>query len=148
MVIRRKKDTGTTVATTHLDSLATSTGVLCAEFDNSVTGELWPFAELELNVDFVSAPSAGGRFFVFVCIAPDGVNYGTIASNTAPSELYPMKIGEFYAGATTAAQRLHCDVRIPPCKFKLYLFNATSQNMPANGSTIVLTPYTEETLSS
>src|SRR5688572_14081038 len=139
MVIRRKIDTGTTVASTHLNSLATSTGVLGAEFDNSVTGELWPFATLELNVDFGSAPSAGGRFLVFLCVAPDGTNYGTIVSNTAPSELYPMKIGEFYVGATTAAQRLHCDVRIPPCKFKVYLFNATSQAFPASGSTIVLT---------
>lgn len=140
-ILRQFPETGATVASTELNSLGTSpNGATGAVYDNSASGERWTEGLLELNVDFVSAPTAGAIVDVYATVAPDGTNYGDANVNQATA----LRVGEFVVSNTTAAQRCHCSIRLFPYKTKFFFVNRSGQAFPATGSTIVLFPYTTE----
>lgn len=137
-VLRFLNGSSATVASTELNALANGSGVLGALYDNSAL--LDTNAVMELNVDFVSAPTAGAIVDVYATVAPDGTNYGDANVNQATA----LRVGEFVVSNTTAAQRCHCSIRLFPYKTKFFFVNRSGQAFPATGSTIVLFPYTTE----
>ena len=136
----------TTVASTELNSLAAGSGVLGAEYDNGNSSNLFPEALFELNVDFVSAPAAGGYVDLYLIPAPDGTNYDDYtagASEYAPDTCF---VGRIPIQATANAQKVPLGlntfggIRLPACKFKPFLINNTNQAFPASGSTLKMLP--------
>jgi len=133
-----------TLASTELNSLASGSGALGAEYDNGTNLYLWGL--FELAVDFVSAPAAGGLVDIYLIPAPDGTNYvdnTTGASEYAPTTTYA---SAFPIQATANAQRVSLGlggpvkVELPPTKFKVFVINNTNQAFPASGSTIKMVP--------
>lgn len=133
-----------TIASTELNSLAAGSGVLGAEYDNGTN--LYIEAAFELNVDFVSAPAAGGVVYLYLIPAPDGTNYDDYTAGASPYAPSTGFVGTFPIQAVTPAQKIPLGlgfagpVKLPPCKFKPYLVNGTNQAFPASGSTVKLLP--------
>jgi hypothetical protein len=134
------------LATTELNSLAAGSAALGAEYDNATNLYLYGF--FELNVDFASAPAAGGVIDLYLIPAPDGTNYDD--NTTGASEYAPLTtfIGSFPIQATANAQKIPLGgpgfpnlVPLPPCKLKAFLVNNTNQAFPASGSTLKMIPY-------
>lgn len=134
-----------TLASTELNSLASGSGIRGAEYDNATN--LYLFGLFELNIDFVSAPTAGTAVELYLIPAPDGTNYDDStegASEYAPSSCYA---GAFPMQASTAAQKIPLGlgmrglIPLPPCKFKPFLINNSGQAFPASGSTLKMVPY-------
>lgn len=143
--IKLKTTSAATVASTELNSLASSGGVLCTEYDNGTN--LYIYGLFLLTVTFGTSPTTGNLVNVYLVPAIDGTNYAytgggtTFIANT-------MYIGGFPVYATTSTQRiplgidgsLNRPVMLPPCKFKLYVINNSGQAFPSSGSTITMLP--------
>ena len=128
-----------TAMTTELNSLGATTGkAVSAAQDNSATLAL--FDDVELNVTFASAPTAGTVVELYLVTSIDGTNYADGSSSVLPqSSLY---VGGFAVRAVTSAQRMHIrGVALPPGLFKYLVQNTTNQAFPASGSTLVRNPY-------
>jgi hypothetical protein len=128
-----------TAMSTELNSLgATSGKAISSAQDNSATLAL--FDDVELNVTFGSAPTAGTVVELYLVTSIDGTNYADGSSSVLPqSSLY---VGGFAVRAVTSAQRMHIrGVALPPGLFKYLLQNTTNQAFPASGSTLVRNPY-------
>lgn len=125
-----------TVLTTQLNALAAgSRTAVGTEIDNSTN--LDQYGKVELSVDFVSAPAAGGYFNIYAVVAADGTNYED-GSDTVDPGLHRI-VATIPARATTAAQRLTSKVFLmEPAKTKFILENKTDQAFPASGSTLTL----------
>lgn len=123
-----------TVMSTDLNSLANGSSVLSAAISNDAADELDPFVDLELNVDFVSAPTADALVEAYSVIAMDGSNYEDSLNEGRPRVGY---LGAFIMDNTTAAQRLTIRCAMTPCKdFKLLLLNKSGQAFPGSGTTV------------
>lgn len=125
--------------TTELNSLGSLTGkAISSALDN--TAMLALFDDLELNVTFASAPTAGTVVELYVVPSIDGTNYADGSTSVLPqSSLY---VGGFAVRAVTTAQRMHIrGVTLPPGLFKYAVQNTTNQAFPASGSTLVRNPY-------
>lgn len=126
----------TRLLTTEMDSLASlyysDPGTV---YDNSGTPEGWGI--LELNISYGSAPTDGVTIDVFLLPAPDGAHYADGAHTRRPSsEQY---IGSFQLTNVTGAQKLMTSLfQLPPCKFKIMVFNNTGGALPSSGTTIDL----------
>ncbi len=122
---------------TDLNALANGAGVLgtVAVIDNTSNLDLW--ADFQLDVDFVSSPTADTTVDLFLLPSLDGTNYAT-----AGGRLVPYYVGGFMMTATTAAQ-IASLTRIPliPGKFKPYLVNNSGQAFPATGTTVKYRSY-------
>lgn len=128
-----------TVLSTELNSLAATTGkAVSAALDNGTNLDL--FDDLELAVDFVTAPTAGSVIELYVLPSVDGTNYPDGDTSIVPqASLY---VGGFVVRSTTAAQRMVLrGVALPPGLFKYLLQNTTNQAFPASGSTLKRNPY-------
>lgn len=141
-VLRFKNGSVATVASTELNALANNTGALGAAYDNSTL--LNTHATLELDVDFVSAPTDGSVVDVFMAIAPDGTNYG----DATVGQLSAMNVGEFTLSNQTTAMKCHCRIAMVPHKIKFFFLNRSGQAFPATGSTVKIYPYTTEVAAS
>ena len=122
------------VMTTELNAIAASTGkAISAALDNSTDQDL--FADLELAVDYVSAPTAGGVIELYVLPSVDGSVYPDGSATVLPqSSLY---VGGFAVRAVTTAQVMVLrGVALPPGLFKYVIQNTTSQAFPASGSVL------------
>lgn len=131
-----------TVLTTELNALANDARTNAGSaIDNGAN--LDRFGWLELNVDFVSAPSAGGYCAIYMVTALDGTNYDDGSSSVDPgAHTWILSIP---VRADTAAQRLHGQrFELPPCPVKFILENKTGQAFPASGSTLELFTGNEE----
>ena len=125
--------------TTELNALAAAAS--CAPGpaqDNTTLLDL--FDDLELTVDFVSAPAAGGYVSVFLLPSVDGTNYADGSATVAPQGA--LLVCAMEVRADTAAQRL-CfqNVAIPPGLFKYMITDNTSQAFPASGSILKRRPH-------
>ncbi len=125
----------TSTMTTELNALANGSGIIGAAIDNTTNLDLW--ADFQLNVDFVSAPTAGTSVDLYLIPSLDGTNYAD-----SGAVLPPYYVGSFPMVATTAAQ-IAVVRRVPlgPGKFKPYVFNGSGQAFPATGSTVQYRSY-------
>lgn len=138
----------TTVLSTELNALATPTGkAISAAIDNAVPaapqGDL--FADLELAVDFVAAPTAGTVIELYLLPSIDGgTTYPDGSTSILPqSSLY---VGGFAVRAVTTAQVMVLrGVALPPGSYKLLVQNTTNQAFPATGSTLRQNTYQLQT---
>jgi hypothetical protein len=129
----------TTVMSTELNALAVTNGkaISSALFNgadvNGHNGYL--FADLELAVDFVTAPTAGTVIELYLLPSLDGVVYPDGSTSVLPqSSLY---VGGFAVRNTTAAQVMVIrGVALPPGSYKYLVQNTTNQPFPASGSTL------------
>ena len=129
-----------TALSTELNALASSTGkAISSAIDNSTYLDL--FDDLELAVDFVTAPTAGTIVEVYLLPSLDGgTTYPDGSTSILPqSSLY---VGGFAVRNTTAAQVMSLrGVALPPGSFKYLVQNTTNQAFPASGSTLRRNPY-------
>lgn len=125
----------TNCMTTELNALANGSAIIGAAIDNTTNLDLW--ADFQLNVDFVSAPTAGTAVDLYLIPSLDGTNYAD-----SGAVLGPYYIGSFPMVATTAAQ-IAVVTRVPliPGKFKPYVVNNSGQAFPATGSTVQYRSY-------
>jgi hypothetical protein len=121
------------VMTTELDALASGSAAIATTAQDNDLGDL--YADAELTVDFVSAPTADGMIDLYLVRTVDGTNYED--STTGGTERPPKNgyVGSFFVANTTAAQRLVIpEIWLPPRDFKPFIVNLTSQAFPASGS--------------
>ena len=139
----------TTVLSTELNAMAATTGkAISAAIDNSnpdpttYQGDL--FADLELAVDFVTAPTAGTVIELYLLPSIDGTVYPDGSTSILPqSSLY---VGGFAVRNTTAAQVMVLrGVALPPGSYKYLVQNTTNQAFPATGSTLRQNTYQLQT---
>jgi hypothetical protein len=139
----------TTVMSTELNALTQPTGkAISAAIDNSnpdpttYQGDL--FADLELAVDFVSAPTAGTVIELYLLPSIDGSVYPDGSTSILPqSSLY---VGGFAVRAVTSAQVMVIrGVSLPPGFYKYLVQNTTNQAFPATGSTLRQNTYQLQT---
>lgn len=125
-----------TVLTTELNALAAAARtVVGTEIDNGTN--LDQYGKLELSVDFVSAPTAGGYFQIHMVTAPGGTNYESGSDSIDPGTHTVVAVIPVIA--TTAAQLLMSPVFVmQPAKTKFLLLNSCSQAFPNTGSTLTL----------
>lgn len=120
---------------TELDALAATTGkAISAAFDNSSNLDL--FADLELAVDFVSAPTAGTLIEVYQLRSVDGgTTYPDGSASILPqAALY---VGGFAVRAVTTPQIMSLPgIALPPGSYKWLIQNTTNQAFPATGSVL------------
>jgi hypothetical protein len=124
------------VLSTELNALASGSRTNAGTaIDNSTN--LDKYGYLELNVDFVSAPSAGAYCAIYMVMSLDGTNYADGSSTVDPgADAWVINIPIL---ASTAAQNKQVGpIALPPSKFKLILLNVTGQAFPASGSTLEL----------
>jgi len=139
----------TTVMSTELNALSQPTGkAISSAIDNSnpdpttYQGDL--FADLELAVDFVSAPTAGTVIELYLLPSIDGSVYPDGSTSILPqSSLY---VGGFAVRAVTSAQVMTLrGVALPPGFYKYLVQNTTNQAFPATGSTLRQNTYQLQT---
>lgn len=124
-----------TVLSTELNALGSGSGkALSAAIDNASYLDL--FDDLELSVDFVTAPTAGTVVEMYLLRSIDGgVTYPDGSATVAPQS--SQYVGGFAVRSTTAAQVLSLPgVALPPGVFKYLLQNTTNQAFPATGSVL------------
>jgi hypothetical protein len=139
----------TTVMSTELNALAATTGkAISSALDNSdavAQPTLNLFADLELAVDFVTAPTAGTVVELYLLPSIDGgTTYPDGSTSVLPqTSLY---VGGFAVRNTTAAQVMVIrGVALPPGSYKYLLQNTTNQAFPASGSTLRQNTYQLQT---
>jgi hypothetical protein len=129
-----------TVMTTELNAIAATTGkAISAAQDNSTDLALW--ADLELSVDFVSAPTANTVIELYLVPSIDGgTTYADGSSSIVPqAALY---VGGFVVRNTTALQIMVIrSIVLPPGFYKWLIQNTTNQAFPATGSTLRMATY-------
>jgi len=138
----------TTVMSTELNALAQPTGkAISATIDNEMPSGTYQgdlFADLELAVDFASAPTAGTVVELYLLPSIDGTVYPDGSTSILPqSSLY---VGGFAVRATTAAQVMVLrGIALPPGDYKYLVQNTTNQAFPATGSTLRQNTYQLQT---
>lgn len=127
---------GNVMTDTELSALANqAVSAASPAYDNAAVGKFDQYGMLELNVDFVSAPSTGAYVNVYVIMAPDGTNYGT--TSTVAADVGQMRfICSIFLPAITAAFRVHSPIfLLPPGLMKFVLENKSGQAFPTSAST-------------
>jgi hypothetical protein len=126
-------------------ALSTELNALGANSGKAISATGWPggmlFADLELAVDFVTAPTAGTVVELYLLPSIDGgTTYPDGSTSIVPqSSLY---VGGFAVRNTTAAQVMVIrGVALPPGYYKYLVQNTTNQAFPATGSTLRYATY-------
>lgn len=139
----------TTVMSTELNAVAATTGKAISSAivnDDSVAQPtLDLFADLELAVDFVTAPTAGTVVELYLLPSIDGgTTYPDGSTSILPqTSLY---VGGFAVRNTTAAQVMVIrGIALPPGYYKYLVQNTTNQAFPATGSTLRQNTYQIQT---
>jgi hypothetical protein len=139
----------TTVMSTELNAIVATTGKAISSAlvnDDSVAQPtLDLFADLELAVDFVTAPTAGTVVELYLLPSIDGgAVYPDGSATILPqSSLY---VGGFAVRSTTAAQVMVIrGIALPPGYYKYLIQNTTNQPFPATGSTLRQNTYQIQT---
>lgn len=139
----------TTVMSTELNALGANSGkvISSALVNDDSVGQptLNLFADLELAVDFVTAPTAGTVVELYLLPSIDGgTTYPDGSTSILPqSSLY---VGGFAVRATTAAQVMVIrGIALPPGYYKYLMQNTTNQPFPASGSTLRQNSYQLQT---
>ena len=131
----------TTILSTELNALASAARSISAAIANATATDRW--MDLELNVTFGVAPSAGGYVGVYIVPSLDGTNYSDGDASIVPPAT--MFVGSFPVRAVTTAQKVHIkQVPLQPLNFKVVVDNQSGQAFPATGSTVKYRTYNEE----
>ena len=125
-----------TVLSTELNALANNgRSAAGAEIDNSASKDM--YGQLELQVTFGTAPTAGGFVEIYMVNALDGTNYED-GSNTVDPGAHKL-VDRIPVRAVTTAQRLNGRlIPLEPAKTRFLLLNGSGQAFPASGSTLTL----------
>lgn len=127
-----------TVLTTELNALANGGfSVVGPAFDNTANLDEW------MGVDIVLAsltPTAGAYIQIFIAVSLDGTTYEDAPSATQPGAMQLVATVSVSTGASAKRVMTKDLFRIPPCKFKFVLKNATGVALAATGNTV--TAYT------
>lgn len=138
-----------TLLSTELDSLALQSTVLSGIVDNTVGYKL---ADFEIVGIGAGAPGGNGGFFaLYLILSEDGTNYEDDQQQTytlTGSGITGVGIGAKLIGTVGTVNRSGgvrsvlrlCD--LPPCKFKVLLYNAAS-NQLSSGNTLKMLRYNE-----
>jgi hypothetical protein len=128
----------TTLLSTELNSLATNTGSnLGTEFDNTTTGYFW--GDFELVVTFGVAPTADTTVDLYLIPALDGTNYCDGGNSVLPVNT---QRGQWSLRNVTSMRLPIHAVMLPPCKFKIFVFNNNSgQAFAGSGNTVKMLSY-------
>jgi hypothetical protein len=147
MSIKLEAGTLTSIATTGLNSLASTQAALSDEFDNSSAGNLFIYASFELylaSAAFTGTP----RVDAYMICAMDGTNYSDNDTGASPYIPANSFIGSFFPHVETAAQRLVLGVQhpggpimLPPSKIKIMLVNVTGVAFASSGNTLKILPF-------
>lgn len=139
----------TTVMSTELNALVANSGkaisAAIVNDDSVAQPTLDLFADLELAVDFVTAPTAGTVVELYLLPSIDG---GTVYPDGSTSILpqSSLYVGGFAVRNTTAAQVMVIrGVALPPGYYKYLVQNTTNQAFPATGSTLRQNTYQIQT---
>ena len=129
----------TTVLDTGLNSLAATSGkAISSAIDNSTYLDL--FDDLQLNVTFGTAPTAGTVIELYLLPSVDASTYPDGSSTITPQAA--LFVGGFAVRAVTTAQVLVVrGIALPPTTFKYLVQNTTNRAFPASGSTLQRNPY-------
>jgi hypothetical protein len=124
------------VLSTELDALADGASSAAGAEYGSQTN-LDQVGVLELNVDFVAAPDAGGYVSVYMLQALDGTTYEDGSASVLPSAA--ALVATIDVLASTAAQKRRSGlITLLPGKTKFLLVNTTGEAFPSSGSTLKL----------
>lgn len=124
------------VLSTELNNLAdaarTNQGT---EVDNSTN--LDTYGMLELNVDWNTAPSAGGYLALYLLAAPDGATYPDGSSTVDPgADTWLLNVP--VRAVTSAQVKITKVFPLPPTKIKFILENQSGQALDCTGNTVEL----------
>lgn len=124
------------VLSTELNALANGSRSAAGSAINNGSN-LDQYGWLQLDVDFVSSPSAGAYVEVWMVKALNGTDYEDGSDSVDPGAHTLVAI--IPVRATTAAQKLMSrTILLPPCPIKFLLTDRTGQAFPASGSTLKL----------
>lgn len=148
MSIKYEMGTLTTLASTALNSLASTYSDLSDAFDNGDAANLYMFGILELNLASLT-PTGTPRVDAYIITSVDGgSNYVDSTDGASPIELVNHYIGSFFPRATAAAQRLTLGTQypqgpiwLPPESFKIMLINKCGVAFASSGNTLKLLPF-------
>src|SRR5262245_28449983 len=117
---------GNVMSDTELSALANNAvSSASPEYDNSTN--LDQYARLQLDVDFVSAPSAGGFVNVYIAQALDGTNYTNATTVAADVGQFQFICSIFVPAVTAAIKVVSSMFTLPPGKMKFVLENKSGQ---------------------
>ena len=129
--------------TTELNGLTAGTyTVLGAELDNSTNLDIYGW--LRLEVDFVTAPTAGDYVTIHLVRALDGTNYERTPVATTNISLHTVVAIIPIDASNAALKHDYGPIILPPTKLKAVLINNTAQAFPATGSVLDLYTGNEE----
>lgn len=127
-----------TVMSTELNSLS-STGLAVTASAVTLTTQNYPFAEVELNLPTMTAPTANTIVKVWFIRAIDGTNYENVS---AEPKRFP---DVFFTLDAVVAQRITKVCKLPPGSFKVLLKNDTiGQAYASSGNTLKIKPFTNQ----
>lgn len=106
------------------------------------------YARAELSVTFGTAPTAGSICDLYMVVSLDGTNYPDGGGSATPSGM--VKVGSFQLNAVTTAQRVHTAPFLlgGPYKHKFILRNRSGQAFPASASTVTITSFNRQSVTS
>lgn len=138
--LKYERGSSQTLMTTELNSLANGSSVVgTTEYDNSASANLYFWADFEMSVTYVTAPTNMTPVEIFIIPAENGTDYADADTSNPPRGLLA---GAFMVRNTTATQRIVArGLSLPAAKFKLMVRNNTGQAFAASGNTITMYPY-------
>ncbi len=144
-VEKYKLGTIATIFTTELNSLANNSNVVTTTpFDNTQgsTGDGYTMAEIELVVQFGTAPTSGTGVSVWFLRRPDGTNYEDGSASITPARMADVTIP---VRNVNTAQRIVREFILPPGVCQILLRNnGTGQPFAATNNTLKIRPVTVE----
>ena len=141
-----KLGTLTTVFSTELNGLANNTNVVTTSVFNNTQGggggDGYTLCNVELVVQFVSAPTAGTGVSVWFLARPDGTNDEDGSASVTPARQQDVVIP---VRPVSTAQRINRRAWLPWGNFDLLLRNdGTGQAFVPSGNTLKIGPATPE----
>ncbi len=129
------------VLSTELNSLATA-GLAISS--SAYSGNLDPFADIELAVKYTTSAPAAGTKVAELYLVPtiDGTNYAEGSASVNPQKALLIAVFESRNGSTSAFERLvQLGVSLPPGSFKFVLLNTSGKTLASSGNTVTIRPY-------
>lgn len=137
--ILNTRGTSQSLLTTELNSLANNASAVHAT-SVTLTSAGFISGELELVVEFGTAPTANTGVIVWLLREIDGTNFedgsASVTPLRTPDGFFPLR-------AVTTAQRIILDILIPPGPIRALVKNdGTGQSFISSANTLKLRPYT------
>lgn len=128
--------TGATALSTELNSLANAAYSTVGSAQTNIVA-LDQFACVEFICTSTVTVGASAYVQVFLVQSADGTNYEDAPASTNPG--FHMLVATIGLNNTTALKRAISPwFRLPPCNFKLVLYNAAGVALPATGNSVVV----------